>query len=65
MIGLCLGLAGAVWVELPTPAFTLAWTHTIEKIRWEEDYSVTAEGQFLGEADLARHPRKTRDQPRP
>lgn len=50
MIGLCLGLAGAVWAELPTPAFTLAWTHTIEKIRWEEDYRVTTEGLVLGEA---------------
>jgi hypothetical protein len=50
VIGLCLGLAGAVWAELPVPAFTLAWTHTIEKIRWEEDYRVTPEGLLLGEA---------------
>jgi len=50
VIGLCLGLAGAVWAELPAPSFTLAWTHTIEKIRWEEDYRVTAEGLVLGEA---------------
>tara|TARA_Y100000592_G_scaffold32812_1_gene52122 strand:- start:2698 stop:3105 length:408 start_codon:yes stop_codon:yes gene_type:complete len=50
VIGLCLGLAGAVWAELPTAEFTLAWTHTIEKIRWEEDYRVTAEGLLLGEA---------------
>lgn len=50
MIGLCLGLAGAVWAEVPTPAFTLAWMHTIEKIRWEEDYRVTPEGLLLGEA---------------
>src|SRR5690606_39583472 len=35
---------------LPVPAFTLAWDHTIEKIRWEEDYRVTAEGLVLGEA---------------
>lgn len=50
MIGLCLGMAGAVWAEVPVPSFTLAWTHTIEKIRWEEDYRVTAEGLLLGEA---------------
>ena len=50
MIGLCLGLAGAVWAEVPTPAFTLGWMHTIEKIRWEEDYRVTPEGLLLGEA---------------
>lgn len=52
MIGLCLGLAGVVWAELPVPAFTLAWTHTIEKIRWEEDYRVSAEGLLLGEARI-------------
>jgi hypothetical protein len=43
-------LAGVVWAEVPVPAFTLAWTHTIEKIRWEEDYRVTPEGLLLGEA---------------
>lgn len=30
--------AGAVFV--PGNAFTLAWTHSIEKTRWEEDYRV-------------------------
>jgi hypothetical protein len=50
MIGLCLGLAGAVWAEVPTTAFTLAWTHSVEKIRWEEDYRVSAAGLLLGEA---------------
>jgi len=50
VIGLCLGLAGVVWAELPIPAFTLGWTHTIEKIRWEEDYQVSAAGLLLGEA---------------
>jgi hypothetical protein len=50
MIGLCLGLAGVVWAQVPTPDFTLAWNHTIEKIRWEEDYRVTPQGLVLGEA---------------
>ncbi|MGH8487100.1 MAG: DUF1850 domain-containing protein, partial [Pseudomonas sp.] len=50
MIGLCLGLAGVVLSELPLTDFTLAWTHTIEKIRWEEDYRVTPLGLQLGEA---------------
>ncbi|MEO4049139.1 DUF1850 domain-containing protein [Pseudomonas sp. CAU 1711] len=52
MIGLCMGLAGAVWAQVAVPdsGFTLAWTHTIEKIRWEEDYRVSAEGLLLGEA---------------
>lgn len=50
MIGLCLGLAGVVWAEVPTDEFTLAWNHTIEKVRWEEDYRVTPDGLLLGEA---------------
>lgn len=50
MIGLCLGLAGVVWAQLPLSHFTLAWTHTIEKTRWEEDYRVTEQGLLLGEA---------------
>ena len=50
MIGLCLGLAGVVWAQVPTADFTLAWTHTIEKIRWEVDYRGTPDGLLLGEA---------------
>jgi hypothetical protein len=36
---LCL-TAGTVSVVLAVNAFTLAWTHSIEKIRWEEDWQV-------------------------
>ncbi len=51
MIGICLaaaGLAAGITARLPLPDFTLAWTHSIEKIRWEEDYRV------LSSADGAR-----------
>lgn len=41
---LCLA-AAAITVALPLQSFTLAWTHSIEKIRWEEDYRIT--GQYL------------------
>lgn len=50
MIGLCLGLAGVAWAQLPISSFTLAWNHTIEKIRWEEDYRVSQQGLVLTEA---------------
>lgn len=50
MIGLCLGLAGVAWAELSVSSFTLAWNHTIEKIRWEEDYRVSEQGLVLTEA---------------
>jgi hypothetical protein len=41
---LCLA-TGAVSVTLAIQAFTLAWTHSIEKIRWEEDWRI--EGKQL------------------
>jgi len=43
-LGVCLSLAAALQgqpvVFVPVTAFTLAWTHSIEKVRWEEDYTV-------------------------
>lgn len=36
---LCLS-AGAVAATLAIQAFTLAWTHSIEKVRWEEDWRI-------------------------
>jgi len=36
---LCLATASMV-VTLPLSSFTLAWTHSIEKVRWEEDYRI-------------------------
>ena len=44
LLGVCLALAAAgpsaVPVFVPGERFTLAWTHSIEKVRWEEDYAV-------------------------
>ena len=43
-LGVCLVLAAAgqtaAPVFVPVERFTLAWTHSIEKVRWEEDYAV-------------------------
>jgi hypothetical protein len=36
---LCLATASSVFT-LSLQSFTLAWTHSIEKVRWEEDYRV-------------------------
>ncbi|HEY8906279.1 MAG TPA: DUF1850 domain-containing protein, partial [Rhodoferax sp.] len=44
-LGVCLTLASAlhaVPVFVPVQRFTLAWMHSIEKVRWEEDYAVAA-----------------------
>ncbi len=51
MSGLCLA-AGALIASLPLSAFTLAWTHSIEKTRWEEDYRIEASRLVLTEARI-------------
>ena len=58
-LGVCLQLAAAPQVPaqfIPTTQFTLAWTHTIEKVRWEEDYRVliSPQGQAVLHATQAR-----------
>ncbi len=45
MLAVCLLVAGQVVTTLATDRFTLAWQHSIEKVRWEEDYRV--EGRYL------------------
>jgi len=47
VLGICLTLAASPQMTpqfVPTESFTLAWTHTIEKTRWEEDYTVQTDG---------------------
>lgn len=51
MSGLCLA-AGVIAAVLPLSAFTLAWTHSIEKIRWEEDYRIKDSHLVLEEARI-------------
>jgi hypothetical protein len=45
---LCLIAAGAT-IRLGVVAMTLAWTHSIEKTRWEEDFRGTPAGLVLDE----------------
>ena len=40
---LCLSV-GAIVAWVGVQSFTLAWTHSIEKIRWEEDWQVEKAG---------------------
>ena len=50
-MSICLAIAGVVTV-LATQSFTLAWTHSIEKIRWEEDWRVEGAALRLVEARI-------------
>jgi hypothetical protein len=48
-LSLCLASAGIV-KTLAVAAFTLVWTHSIEKVDWQEDWRVTREGLELVQA---------------
>jgi hypothetical protein len=43
-------VAGPEALRLAVTAFTLAWTHSVEHVRWEEDWRVTPSGLELVEA---------------
>ena len=48
-LSLCLASAGVV-KALSIAAFTLVWTHSIEKTDWQEDWRVTPQGLELMQA---------------
>jgi hypothetical protein len=48
-VSVCLASAG-VFKALPVVAFTLVWTHSVEKIDWQEDWRVTSGKLQLTEA---------------
>ncbi|MEZ5616352.1 MAG: DUF1850 domain-containing protein [Rhodocyclaceae bacterium] len=50
-MSLCIA-AGALVATLAVDAFTLAWTHSIEKVRWEEDWRIEAGQLHLVEARI-------------
>jgi len=51
MIALCLS-TGALHVALLTQNFTLAWMHSVEKIRWEEDWHIEGNNLYLRSARI-------------
>jgi len=48
-LSLCLASAGIV-KALSIATFTLVWTHSIEKVDWQEDWRVTPTGLVLTQA---------------
>jgi hypothetical protein len=50
-LSLCLASAGIV-KTLAVATFTLVWTHSIEKVDWQEDWRVTSQGLELVEARI-------------
>lgn len=45
MSGICLYLAGGLLAATLGDSFTLAWTHSVEKIEWQEDWRL-ADGRL-------------------
>lgn len=50
-MSLCI-LAGGAVTRLAAAAFTLSWTHSVERIPWAEDWQVTPAGLVLVEARM-------------
>jgi hypothetical protein len=48
-LSLCLASAGGV-KTLAIAAFTLVWTHSVEKTDWQEDWRITPQGLELVQA---------------
>lgn len=51
MSSLCLA-AGKILLTIPLTSFTLAWTHSIEKTRWEEDWQIRDRQLIIREARI-------------
>jgi hypothetical protein len=50
-MSLCLA-AGAVSAVLAVESFTLSWIHSIEKIRWEEDWRIADHALVIDQARI-------------
>jgi hypothetical protein len=48
-MSLCLAAAG-ITVQIAASSFTLAWTHTVERTAWEEDWRIAGGDLVLAEA---------------
>lgn len=51
-MALCVAATGVISVSLAIQGFTLGWTHSIEKIRWEEDWQLRQGELVLSEARI-------------
>lgn len=51
-MGLCIFAGGAIKAFTAVTAFTLAWSHSVEKIEWREDWRVAGDRLVLVEAHV-------------
>lgn len=50
-MAICIATAGSI-VKIATTSFLLSWTHSVEKIPWEESWILTSQGLVLSEARI-------------
>lgn len=55
MISLCLSAGGNALAHLAVAAFTLTWTHSVEKTMWEEDWIIKEQKLVLVESRVQGH----------
>ncbi len=53
MTALCIAAAGAIAAVLPIEAFTLTWTHSVERVPWREEWRIVEDRLQLVEASVA------------
>lgn len=53
--GLCFAGGGALVKWLSVTSFTLVWTHSVQKTRWEEDWQISPAGLQIVMARVQGH----------
>ncbi|WP_096701532.1 DUF1850 domain-containing protein [Magnetospirillum sp. 15-1] len=52
MSGLCMVVAAGLAVVTPSDSFALAWTHSVEKVEWREEWRIESGRLILHEASV-------------
>ena len=51
LMAVCIATAGGV-MKVAATSFVLSWTHSVEKVPWQEFWNVTSQGLVLSEARI-------------
>lgn len=51
LMAVCIATAGGV-LKIAATSFVLSWTHSVEKVPWQESWNVSSQGLVLSEARI-------------
>ena len=51
LMAVCIATAGGI-LKIAATSFVLSWTHSVEKVPWQEFWNVTSQGLALSEARI-------------